>query len=119
MKSSTMIASTLRTNVTRVAAAAALLLAAGASAQAAAAPQSAAPAAAVSAAASSQEQVRQLYLTLLGREPDAGGLQYWTQAVNNGYSLANVEAQIKSSPEYAKRNPGPGTIPATPNNFYV
>jgi len=123
MKSSTMIASNLRTNVTRVAAATALLLAAGASTQVAAAAQSAAPAAAASAAATSQEQVRQLYLTLLGREPDAGGLQYWIQAVNNGYSLANVEAQIKSSPEYAKRNPGPvagpGTIPATPNNFYV
>ncbi|WP_306393581.1 DUF4214 domain-containing protein [Telluria beijingensis] len=122
MKSSTMIASNFRTNLTG-AAAAVLMLAATASAQAATAPHSAAPAAVASATASAQEQVRQLYLTLLGREPDAGGLQYWTQAVNRGYSLANVEAQIKSSPEYAKRNPGPvagpSMVPATPNNFYV
>ena len=123
MKSSTMIASTLRTNLTHAAAAAALLLAATASAQAATAPQSAAPAASATAAASSQEKVRQLYLTLLGREPDAGGLQYWSQAVSRGVSLATVEAEIKRSAEYAKRNPGPvtspSTIPATPNNFYV
>ena len=122
MKSSTMIASTLRSKLTCTAAAA-LLLAATAPAQAATAPHSPAPAAATSAAASAQEQVRQLYLGLLGREPDAGGLQYWAQAVANGFSLANVEAMIKSSPEYAGRNPGPvagpGTIPATPNNFYV
>jgi len=121
MKSSTMIASNLRTNVTRVAAAATLLLAATVSTQAAAAPQSAAPAA--TAAASAQEQVRQLYLTLLGREPDAGGLQYWSQAVSRGVSIASVEAEIKRSTEYTKRNPGPvagpSTIPATPYNYYV
>ncbi|WP_312161666.1 DUF4214 domain-containing protein [Massilia timonae] len=120
MKSSTMIASNLRTNLTRVAAAATLLLAATASAQAATAPQSAAPAA--TAAASAQEQVRQLYLTLLGREPDAGGLQYWTQAVSRGVSLATVEAEIKRSAEYTKRNPAPvagPSIPATPYNYYV
>uniref|UniRef100_UPI0010BFE06F DUF4214 domain-containing protein n=1 Tax=Massilia sp. HP4 TaxID=2562316 RepID=UPI0010BFE06F len=128
MQSSTMIASTLRTNLTaaglgRVAAAATLLLAATASAQAATTPHSAAPVASATAVASAQEQIRQLYLTLLGREPDAAGLQHWAQLVSRGYSLANVEAQIKSSPEYAKRNPGPvtspGTIPATPNNYYV
>ena len=123
MNSSTMIASNFRINLTRIAAAAAVLLAATASAQAATAPQGAAPAASATAAASSQQQVRQLYLTLLGREPDAGGLQYWSQAVSRGVSLATVEAEIKRSAEYAKRNPGPvtspGTIPATPNNFYV
>ncbi len=121
MKSSTMIASTLRTNLTGFAAAATLLLAATASAQAATAPQNAAPSAAT-AAASAQEQVRQLYLTLLGREPDAAGLQYWAQAVSRGVSLANVEAEIKRSAEYTKRNPGPvagPSIPATPYNYYV
>ena len=118
MKSSTMIASNLRTNLTAVAAA--VLLAATASAQAATAPQSPTPAA--TAAASAQEQVRQLYLTLLGREPDAEGWQFWTQAMNSGVSLANIEAEIKRSPEYTARNPAPvvgAGIPATPNNFYV
>ncbi|MGF6274436.1 hypothetical protein ABIB38_002818 [Massilia sp. UYP11] len=118
MKSSTMIASNLRTNLTAVAAA--VLLAATASAQAATAPQSPTPAA--TAAASAQDQVRQLYLTLLGREPDAEGWQFWTQAMNSGVSLANIEAEIKRSPEYTARNPAPvvgAGIPATPNNFYV
>ena len=123
MKSSINITSQLRTNLTRAAAAATLLLAATATAQAATAPSGAAAGTTATSAASVQEQLRQLYLTLLGREPDAGGLQYWTGIVNTGYSLANVAGEFKRSPEYIQlnANPAPATsaIPATANNFYV
>jgi len=120
MNHRTMMTTTLRTKLTT--AAAACLLAGAALIQAVAAPAVAAGASA-SATASAHEQVRQLYLTLLGREPDAGGLQFWTQAVANGLSLASLEAEIKRSAEYVQRHPapsaGPSKIPATPNNYYV
>ncbi|WP_143745676.1 choice-of-anchor Q domain-containing protein [Massilia sp. KIM] len=83
---------------------------------------------AASALTAAQEQVRQLYLGMLGREPDAAGLQFWSQALASGVSAGQLESQIKSSAEYQQRQggvtPTPGAgglpaIPATPNNFYV
>jgi hypothetical protein len=71
-----------------------------------------------------QDQVRQLYLVLLGREPDAAGLTYWTQQLANGMSLTTLETLIKSSDEYIKRQsttvtPSTTATPATTYNYYV
>jgi hypothetical protein len=40
-----------------------------------------------------------LYLTILGREPDAGGLEYWTNQLNSGVPLDQIEQAISSSQE--------------------
>jgi hypothetical protein len=85
---------------------------------------------AVSAAATPQEQITQLYLTLLGRQPDAAGLQWWIRCMNNGMTIDQVAAYIKASAEYialhGHGNPGGGDtgggttgIPATTYNYYV
>jgi hypothetical protein len=58
---------------------------------------------AVAAAASTSTQITELYRTLLGREPDAGGLAYWTQQVNAGMSLDAVKANFMASAEYQNR----------------
>ena len=72
------------------------------------------------------EQIRQLYLDLLGREPDAAGLAWWAQALDNGVTMEFIAAQLKASEEYAKRTNtgstatgGMPTIPATTYNYYV
>lgn len=123
MQNTVTIASNFRTNLTRAAAAAVLLAAsiAGATAHAA---QSATPSAsAATSGATAQQQLRQLYLSLLGREPDAAGLQFWTQAMLNGVPLSHIEGQFKTSAEYLKLhgNAAPATprIPATAVNYYV
>ncbi len=124
MQNNVTIASTLRTNLTRGTAAAMLLAAAftGNAAQAAQV-STAVPAVNATSNATAQEQVRQLYLTLLGREPDAGGLQFYVQAMSRGVPLSAIEAEIKRSNEYLQRqgNVAPATpkIPATAINYYV
>jgi len=63
-------------------------------------------AAAVAAASSSQQEsanqlyITQLYHTLLGRSPDAGGLAYFTNEMNQGMSRAEIVMQIEESQEY-------------------
>jgi hypothetical protein len=52
---------------------------------------------------STSDQITELYVSLLDRQPDPAGLAYWTQAVNNGLSIDAVAAQIKSSAEYVNR----------------
>jgi hypothetical protein len=88
---------------------------------------------AVAASTSPQDQITQLYQSLLGRAPDAGGLAYWTAALNNGISLDAITAAFKASPEYIKRqssttttppaSPAPAAstigVPATTYNYYV
>nr|WP_314544731.1 choice-of-anchor Q domain-containing protein [uncultured Massilia sp.] len=68
-------------------------------------------------------QVTQIYQSLLGRAPDAAGLAYWSQAMVNGMSAAQVEASIRGSAEYASLHPATGantvTTPATTYNYYV
>ncbi|QJE03623.1 DUF4214 domain-containing protein [Massilia forsythiae] len=54
-----------------------------------------------SAAASVSDQIAELYRTLLGREPDSAGLQYWTQQVNAGMSIDAVSNAMLNSEEYA------------------
>ena len=123
MQNTVTTASNFRTNLTRYAAAAVLLAAsiAGATAHAA---QSATPSASAAiSGATAQQQLRQLYLSLLGREPDAAGLQFWTQAMLNDVPLSHIEGQFKTSAEYLKLhgNAAPATprIPATAVNYYV
>lgn len=54
-------------------------------------------------AASSADLVKQLYEVLLGRTSDSTEVDYWTGAMKNGISLAEVSAQMKDSPEYLNR----------------
>lgn len=66
------------------------------------------------AAAYPQEAVKQLYKDNLGREPDAAGLKYWTDALRNGTPLDQIQSSIKASTEatnwrnnsYAANNTG-------------
>ena len=72
-------------------------------------------------AASPQDQVRQLYLTLLHREPDPQGMAYWTQALLQGAALDDIAAAIRSSDEYVSLHAQSTTsaLPKTTYNIYV
>ena len=50
--------------------------------------------------------VTQLYQTALGRDPDLGGLQTWTQALQGGLTPAQVAAGIAASPEFQADHAG-------------
>lgn len=56
---------------------------------------------------SDEEIVRQLYRLLLGREPDQGGLQWWTPMMQNNQSQAVISGFINSQ-EFKRRNIMPG-----------
>jgi hypothetical protein len=47
--------------------------------------------------------VRQVYLNVLGREPDAGGLSYWVGVLNGGTSRANVLYSFCANAEFQAR----------------
>lgn len=47
--------------------------------------------------------VTRLYLALLDREPDAGGLAFWTDQLARGGSLRNIVAFFRTSPEFEER----------------
>ena len=49
--------------------------------------------------------IESLYQNLLGRSSDAGGLQFWQNALNNGLSLSQITAGFTSSDEYKKLHP--------------
>ena len=50
-----------------------------------------------------QQVVRQAYLDVLRREPDAGGLRQYTNAmVREGWSAADVRRSLQTSDEYAQ-----------------
>jgi hypothetical protein len=107
---------------------AAMLLGAFAAGNATAATSAAAPTAA-NATAAQQTQINNLYLQLLGRNADAGGLAWWSQQLDNGMSMDTIAAYLKASPEYASRQAAPApapapvsglpAIPATTYNYYV
>jgi hypothetical protein len=44
--------------------------------------------------------ITQLYLNLLGRQPDSGGLTSWTAALNQGMSRTDVALAIEQSQEW-------------------
>jgi hypothetical protein len=72
------------------------------------------------AAATPQEQITELYLSLLHRAPDAAGLAYWTQALRNGATLDSIAEAIKTSPEYQQLQASSYPLPpATTYNYYV
>jgi len=50
-----------------------------------------------------RNQVRALYLELLGREPDAGGWDAWVNNMLNGMTIAQVRQHFMNSPEYKAR----------------
>jgi len=62
-------------------------------------------AAVVTASSGQQESANQLYITqlyhtLLGRSPDAGGLAYFTSELNQGVSRTEIVMQVEESQEY-------------------
>lgn len=44
-------------------------------------------------------EVARIYYTMLGRAPDAGGLQYWTDQIDHGGSPSSVAQSFLSTPE--------------------
>jgi hypothetical protein len=50
-------------------------------------------------------QITNTYKDILGREPDQGGLDYWSQQIKQGQTLADLQNQFKSSPEYLAAHP--------------
>ena len=49
-----------------------------------------------------------LYSSILGREPDQGGLDYWVGQLNSGVPLDQISASFSASPEgqtYAQNKP--------------
>lgn len=60
-------------------------------------------------AASSMVPVVALYLSSFGRLPDTEGLQYWTQALQNGTPLEAIQQAFLQSPEFATMAAGSAT----------
>ena len=81
-------------------------------------------------ASGANDPITGLYQSLLGRAPDAAGLQYWQQQLASGKSLADITNAFKATPEYQQKTqsggitPNPSTQPntnpygiTTPNQF--
>jgi hypothetical protein len=45
-------------------------------------------------------EIEKLYIEFFDRPADAGGLQFWTNAVNSGLSIADVAHAMEQSAEY-------------------
>ena len=74
--------------------------------------QNPSPAAVEPASLSNEEFIQQAYQSVLGREADAGGADYWTQALENGMSREDIIAGFQNSDEYkALHTPEPTHIP--------
>ena len=95
---------------------------------AAAAPQSTRLLATISSATSSTNvtaQITDLYHTVLKREPDSNGLQYWTQQVNAGLPIDGVKSAMLASDEYknlqaaAPAAPAPAAADPSAYHLYV
>jgi len=50
-----------------------------------------------------ENRVTTFYKSILGRNPDAGGLQYWTSQLNGGVSGSTVINALASSSEAKNR----------------
>lgn len=74
----------------------------------------ASPAAAQSSQAH-EDQITRLYLTVLGRQPDAGGHAYWTQRLVSGESLTALARVMLSTPEVAETSSGDLVVDAYRN----
>ena len=70
-------------------------------------------------ASGANDPISGLYTSLLGRAPDAAGLQYWNQQLQSGKSLSDITNAFKATPEYQQRQqsggltPNPSTQPYT------
>ena len=64
-------------------------------------------------------QLTQLYMDVLRRAPDPGGLAYWEGEMNRGKSLADVERAFKMSPEYRNLPQQDTRAAAGRVNYYV
>ncbi len=79
------------------------------------------PAMIVSAATTSgaepahEDQITRLYLTVLGRYPDAGGHQYWTDRLLDGEPLTLLVRSMIGTPEVAERSSGDLVVDAYRN----
>jgi hypothetical protein len=51
-----------------------------------------------------QEIVRQAYLNVLKREPDAGASTYVNKVMREHWTQADVERELRKSPEYRKKD---------------
>jgi len=69
-----------------------------------------------SATTGASAQVTELYRSLLGREPDAAGLQYWVQQMNAGLPLDGVQNALMGSAEYINRQSA--AAPVTDTSTY-
>ena len=68
--------------------------------------------------AGGSDPISGLYQNLLGRAPDAAGLQYWQQQLNSGKSLQDISNAFMKTPEYQQRQqanivPNPSTQAGT------
>jgi hypothetical protein len=55
-----------------------------------------------------------LYQSDLSRTPDAAGMAYWQDRMNQGTTAGQVDQEIKNSDEYKAAHPGTTTTPAAP-----
>jgi hypothetical protein len=63
--------------------------------------------------------IEDLYKSELGRASDPGGLEFWTNAYNNGMSINDIRDQgFRASEEYKNRPPQPTFDPYTPPEVY-
>jgi len=62
-------------------------------------------------ASGANDPITGLYTSLLGRAPDAAGLQYWQQQLDSGKSLADITNAFKATPEYQQKTQSGGIIP--------
>ena len=61
------------------------------------------------------DQITRLYLTVLGRYPDVGGHQYWTERRVNGEPLTVLVRAMIGTPEVAERSSGDLVVDAYRN----
>ena len=69
-------------------------------------------------ASGANDPITGLYQSLLGRAPDAAGLQYWQQQLASGKSLQDISNAFMKTPEYQQRQqanivPNPSTQAGT------
>lgn len=64
-----------------------------------------------------QQQIDALYQSVLGRQADSGGEQFYANLLNSGTSLADIKAQLANSSEgktFAASHPSMSSTPANP-----
>lgn len=71
----------------------------------------------------STDIVKSLFLNILGREADAGGLQFWTNAINSGTRVGDVAAgmihDIEDNPHWASNTPVAGFVNDIGHHMYT